>query len=252
MTPPTSRPSVLRRLAAILSIALVVAVAIATIVLVLDRVGSLLVVLALGAVIVVAVWYAITRAGTTRSGSGSVCDRRSRRRCRRRDRRVGGVVTGVAARPARARSRARPVRAGPRRAYAQGQRDNRHTRACGRARCADHEPQVRRRKGRAVPPRGRVPPSRNRAGRAPARRRPARPRTGCDRPRRRRDRHGRRRRVPGTRREHRCRARRPHGGDPGRHAETTSPSTSGSTATTSWARSTRSATPSSGRWTSPK
>ena len=42
MTPPTSRPSVIRRLAAILSIALVVAVAISTIVLVLDRVGPLL------------------------------------------------------------------------------------------------------------------------------------------------------------------------------------------------------------------
>ena len=71
MTPRTSRPSVGRRLAAILAIVLVVVVVIATIVLVLDRVGPLIAVLALDAVIVVAVWYALTR-GRTTGGGGRV------------------------------------------------------------------------------------------------------------------------------------------------------------------------------------
>jgi diacylglycerol kinase family enzyme len=66
MKTPVNRPSVARRLAAILSIALVVAVAIATLVLALDRVGPLVAVLALDAVIVLLVWYALTRAGTAR------------------------------------------------------------------------------------------------------------------------------------------------------------------------------------------
>lgn len=66
MTTPVDRPSVARRLAAILSIALVVAVAIVTLVLALDRVGPLVAVLALDAVIVLTVWYALTRAGTAR------------------------------------------------------------------------------------------------------------------------------------------------------------------------------------------
>ena len=47
MSSPFDRPSVSRRLAAILSIVLVAAVAVATIVLVFDRIGSLLAVLAL-------------------------------------------------------------------------------------------------------------------------------------------------------------------------------------------------------------
>ena len=66
MTTPTDRPPMARRLAAILSIALVVVVAIATVVLAIDRVGPLIAVLALDAVIVLAGWYALTRAGTTR------------------------------------------------------------------------------------------------------------------------------------------------------------------------------------------
>ena len=64
MTSPIDRPSVSRRLAAILAIAIVVAVAISTIVLMVDRVGPLLAVVALGVVIVVAVWCALTRSGT--------------------------------------------------------------------------------------------------------------------------------------------------------------------------------------------
>ncbi len=66
MTTPTDRPSMARRLAAILSIALVVVVAISTVVLAIDRLGPVIAVLALEAVIVLAVWYALTRAGTTR------------------------------------------------------------------------------------------------------------------------------------------------------------------------------------------
>jgi diacylglycerol kinase family enzyme len=66
MKTPANRPSVARRLAAILSIALVVAVGIATLVLALDRVAPLVAVLALDAVIVVLVWYALTHAGTAR------------------------------------------------------------------------------------------------------------------------------------------------------------------------------------------
>ena len=66
MKTSVTRPSVARRLAAILSIALVVAVAIATLVLALDRVGPLVAVLALDAVIVLIVWYSLTRAGTAR------------------------------------------------------------------------------------------------------------------------------------------------------------------------------------------
>ena len=52
--------------AAILSIALVVVVAISTVVLAIDRLGPVIAVLALEVVIVAAVWYALTRAGTTR------------------------------------------------------------------------------------------------------------------------------------------------------------------------------------------
>src|SRR5262245_20748839 len=66
MTTTTDRPSLARRLAALLSIALVVTVAIASVVLALDSVGPLVAVLALDVIIVLAVWYALTRAGTTR------------------------------------------------------------------------------------------------------------------------------------------------------------------------------------------
>ena len=66
MTTSTDRPSAARRIAAILSIALVVVVAVSTIVLAIDRLGPVIAVLALEVVIVVAVWYALTRAGTTR------------------------------------------------------------------------------------------------------------------------------------------------------------------------------------------
>jgi diacylglycerol kinase family enzyme len=66
MTTPTDRPSIARRLAAILSIALVAVVAISTIVLAIDRVGPVVAVLVLDVVIVLAVWYALTRAGTAR------------------------------------------------------------------------------------------------------------------------------------------------------------------------------------------
>ena len=66
MTTAVNRPSVARRLAAILSIVLVVVVAIATVVLAIDRVGPIVAVLALDVVIVLAVWYALTRAGTAR------------------------------------------------------------------------------------------------------------------------------------------------------------------------------------------
>ena len=66
-TTVTDRPTVGRRFAAILSILLVAAVAIASVVLVLDWVGPLIVVLALFAVIALAVWYALTRAGGTRT-----------------------------------------------------------------------------------------------------------------------------------------------------------------------------------------
>ena len=65
--PTTSKPTLSRRLAAIAAIALVVIVLIATIVLALDSVGPLIAVLALVAVIVMAGWYALTRAGTTRT-----------------------------------------------------------------------------------------------------------------------------------------------------------------------------------------
>jgi diacylglycerol kinase family enzyme len=61
-----SQPTLSRRLAAIASILLVVVVAIATFVLALDSVGPLIAVLALDAVIVMAGWYALTRAGTAR------------------------------------------------------------------------------------------------------------------------------------------------------------------------------------------
>ena len=64
--PTSSKPTLSRRLAAIAAIALVVIVVIATIVLALDSVGPLIAVLALDAVIVMAGWYALTRAGTTR------------------------------------------------------------------------------------------------------------------------------------------------------------------------------------------
>jgi diacylglycerol kinase family enzyme len=66
MTPSPDRPSVARRLAAILSIVIVFAVAVATVVLAIDRVGPIVAVVALDAVVVVAVWYALTRAGTAR------------------------------------------------------------------------------------------------------------------------------------------------------------------------------------------
>jgi diacylglycerol kinase family enzyme len=66
-TTGTDRPTLGRRLAAILSILLVAVVAIASVVLVLDSVGPLIVVLALFAVLALAVWYALTRAGGTRT-----------------------------------------------------------------------------------------------------------------------------------------------------------------------------------------
>jgi hypothetical protein len=66
MTTPVNRPSAARRLAAILSIVLAVAVAIATVMLAFDRVGPLVAVFALDAVIVLLVWCALTRAGTAR------------------------------------------------------------------------------------------------------------------------------------------------------------------------------------------
>ena len=65
-TPTTDRPTLGRQLAAILAIVLVLGVVIASIVLVLDSVGPLLGVLALLLVIALAVWFALTRAGTPR------------------------------------------------------------------------------------------------------------------------------------------------------------------------------------------
>jgi diacylglycerol kinase family enzyme len=64
---PPTRPALPRRLAAIGSILLVVAVTALTVVLVFDRIGSLLAVVALIAIAVLAGWYAITRAGTHRT-----------------------------------------------------------------------------------------------------------------------------------------------------------------------------------------
>ena len=117
------------------------------------------------------------------------------------------------------RAPARAVRAEARRALAQAERDPGQAGAGRAPRRADHEPQVRRREGREVPPRGRVPRARDRAGRPAARRRPAPARARRHRPRRRRGRHGRRRRLAGAGRQHRRRARRADGGHPGRHAQ---------------------------------
>ena len=113
----------------------------------------------------------------------------------------------------------------------------------GRAARADHQPQVRRRQGRALRPRRRGPAAGDRAGD---------PRTPGDdllelaeerrRPRRGRDRDGRRRRLAGAGRD---RGRAPGRGPrlhPGRARATTSRSTSGSTATTWSVRSTPSPT----------
>jgi diacylglycerol kinase family enzyme len=66
MATTSSKPALVRRVAAALSIALVAVVAVATIVLALDSVGSVVAVLVLDGVIVLAVWYALTRAGTAR------------------------------------------------------------------------------------------------------------------------------------------------------------------------------------------
>jgi diacylglycerol kinase family enzyme len=66
MATTSSKPALPRRVAAIVSIALVAVVAIATLVLAVDSVGPIVAVLVLDAVIVLAVWYALTRAGTAR------------------------------------------------------------------------------------------------------------------------------------------------------------------------------------------
>jgi diacylglycerol kinase family enzyme len=63
---PVSKPSLPRRLAAITAIAIVAIVVIATIVLAVDSVGPLIAVVALDAVLVTAVWFALTRRGATR------------------------------------------------------------------------------------------------------------------------------------------------------------------------------------------
>ena len=123
MPTPVNRPSVGRRLAVILSIVLVVAVAIATVVLAFDRVGPLVAVLALDAVVVLLGWYALTRGDGSTVGNDAR-NRRGRRRRRGRGFRVGGVVAGVAARGFGGRNRARPVRAFVRRAHPQEQRDD--------------------------------------------------------------------------------------------------------------------------------
>src|SRR5262245_24770015 len=57
-----ARPTLLRRLAAITAMVLVVGVVVVSIVMVLDKTGPLLGVLALSAVAVAAAWYALTRA----------------------------------------------------------------------------------------------------------------------------------------------------------------------------------------------
>ena len=115
-----------------------------------------------------------------------------------------------------------------------------------------HEPEVRRREGRAVRPGRRVPAAGHRARRAPARGRPARARRERHRPRRRRARHGRRRRVAGAGRlGGRWRPTCRWCACPPAPA-TTSRSTSASTATTSSARSTPSTRRSSGASTSPR
>ena len=131
--------------------------------------------------------------------------RRAHGRRRRRDRRAAGLarrlVHLVAARaPRGARRRRDPgaVRAGRATSGASRRRDAGPAGAARPARRAHHEPQVRRREGGEVPPRGRVPRARHRAGRPAPRRRPAAARARRRGPRRRRARHGRRRRLAGA------------------------------------------------------